>query len=241
MLAIRGLNTHYGASHILQGVDIEVPDGTIAAVLGRNGVGKTTTVRAIMGLVPPSSGHVLLDGRDVAGWPPHRIARAGFAYVPEGRLIFPDLSVVENIRVAERRPWAFSPRARPVGKAWPLPRLFELFPALRERARNKGAQLSGGEQQMLAIARALVSDPKVLLLDEPSQGLAPLIVRDLARVIRLLCDDGVTILLIEQNMKLAEEITDRLLIMVKGRIVYSATPADFRADEEKIRRRYLTV
>ena len=192
MLTIEALNAHYGASHILQGVDLEVPDGTIAAILGRNGVGKTTTVRTVMGLVPPSSGRVLLDGTDVAGWPPHRIARAGFAYVPEGRLIFP-------------------------------------------------AQLSGGEQQMLAIARALVSDPKVLLLDEPSQGLAPLVVRDLARVIRLLCDDGVTILLIEQNMKLAEEVADRLLIMVKGRIVYSATPAIFRAEEEAIRRRYLTV
>jgi len=129
-------------------------------VLGRNGVGKTTTVRAVMGLVPPSSGHVLLDGVEIAGWSPHRIARAGVAYVPEGRLIFPDLTVVENIRVAERRP----------AKAWPLARLFELFPALRDRAGNKVAQLSGGEQQMLAIARALVSDPKVLLLDEPSQG-----------------------------------------------------------------------
>jgi branched-chain amino acid transport system ATP-binding protein len=231
MLAIEALNAHYGASHILQGVDLEVPDGTIAALLGRNGVGKTTTVRTVMGLVRPSGGRVLLDQTDVAGWPPHRIARAGFAYVPEGRLIFPDLTVIENIRVAERKP----------AKAWPLPRLFELFPALRERAQNKGMQLSGGEQQMLAIARALVSDPKVLLLDEPSQGLAPLVVRDLARVIRLLCDDGVTILLVEQNMKLAEAIADRLLIMVKGRIVYSATPAIFRAEEESIRRRYLTV
>ncbi len=231
MLTLEALNAHYGASHILQGVDLEVPDGKIAAVLGRNGVGKTTTVRTIMGLVRPTSGRVLLDGRDIAGWPPHRIARAGVAYVPEGRLIFPDLSVIENIRVAERRP----------GKAWPLARLLELFPALRERAGNKGAQLSGGEQQMLAIARALVSDPQVLLLDEPSQGLAPLVVRELARVIRLLCDDGVTVLLIEQNMKLAEEVADRLLIMVKGRIVYSATPAIFRAEEESIRRRYLTV
>jgi branched-chain amino acid transport system ATP-binding protein len=231
MLVIEALNAHYGASHILQGVDIEVPDGKIAALLGRNGVGKTTTVRTVMGLVAPSSGRVLLDGTDVAGWPPHRIARAGFAYVPEGRLIFPDLTVIENIRVAERKP----------AKAWPLARLFELFPALRERAQNKGAQLSGGEQQMLAIARALVSDPKVLLLDEPSQGLAPLVVRDLARVIRLLSDQGVTVLLVEQNMKLAEAIADRLLIMVKGRIVHRASPSDFRAEEESIRRRYLTV
>jgi branched-chain amino acid transport system ATP-binding protein len=130
--------------------------------LGRNGVGKITTVRAVMGLVPPSSGRVLLDGQDIAGWPPHRIAHAGVAYVPEGRLIFPNLAVIENIRVAERRP----------AKTWSIGRLLELFPALRERAGNKGSQLSGGEQQMLAIARALVSDPKVLLLDEPSQGLA---------------------------------------------------------------------
>src|ERR1700681_1179854 len=229
MLALESLNAHYGASHVLQGVDLEVPDGTIAAVLGRNGVGKTTTVRAIMGLVPPSSGRVLLDGEDIAGWAPHRVARAGVAYVPEGRLIFPDLTVVENIRVAERRP----------AKAWPLARLFELFPALRERAGNKGAQLSGGEQQMLAIARALVSDPKVMLLDEPSQGLAPLVVRELAQVIRRLRGDGVTILLIEQNMKLAEEAADEIAIMVKGRIAYSATPATFRAEEEAIRRRCL--
>ena len=231
MLTIEGLNAHYGASHILQGVDLALGDGTIAALLGRNGVGKTTTVRAVMGLVPPTAGRVLLDGVDIAGWPPHRIARAGVAYVPEGRLIFPDLTVVENIRVAERRP----------ARAWPLPRLFDLFPALRERAANKGAQLSGGEQQMLAIARALVSDPKVVLLDEPSQGLAPLVVRELARVIRLLCKDGVAILLIEQNMRLAEEVADLINIMVKGRIVYSAAPERFRAEEKAIRSRYLTV
>jgi branched-chain amino acid transport system ATP-binding protein len=231
MLALESLNAHYGASHVLQGVDLEVPDGTITAVLGRNGVGKTTTLRAIMGLLPPSAGRVLLDSQDIAGWAPHLVARAGVAYVPEGRLIFPDLTVGENIRVAERRP----------AKEWPVDRLFELFPALRERAGYKGAQLSGGEQQMLALARALVSDPKVLLLDEPSQGLAPLVVRELARVIRRLCEGGVTILLIEQNMKLAEEIADRVAIMVKGRIVYSAAPTAFRAEEQSIRRRYLTV
>jgi branched-chain amino acid transport system ATP-binding protein len=231
MLSVKALNAYYGTSHVLQGVDLELHDGSILAVLGRNGVGKTTAVRAIMGLVRPSSGNVLLDGDDIAGWAPHRIARAGVAYVPEGRLIFPDLSVIENIRVAERRP----------AKTWPLQRLLELFPALRERAGNKGAQLSGGEQQMLAIARALVSDPKVLLLDEPSQGLAPLVVRELERVVRGLCESGVTILLIEQNLKLAEEVADRLAIMVKGRIVYSASPAAFRAEEESVRSRYLTL
>jgi branched-chain amino acid transport system ATP-binding protein len=231
MLRIEGLNAHYGASHVLQGVDLDVSVGKISAVLGRNGVGKTTTVRSIMGLVPPTSGKILLDGKDIAGWSPHRVARAGVAYVPEGRLIFPDLSVLENIRVGERKP----------AKTWPLERLLELFPSLRERAGNRGWQLSGGEQQMLAIARALVSDPRVVLLDEPSQGLAPLVVRELASVIRTLCEQGVTILLIEQNMKLAEAVADQLHVMVKGRIVYAAPPAQFRAEEEAIRTRYLTV
>jgi branched-chain amino acid transport system ATP-binding protein len=231
MLAIRGLNAHYGASHILQGVDLDVADGRIVAILGRNGVGKTTTMRTIMGLVPPSGGSVMLGGTEIAGWRPHRVARAGVAYVPEGRLIFPDLSVIENIRVAERTP----------ARAWPLARLLDLFPALRERARNRGANLSGGEQQMLAIARALISDPKVLLLDEPSQGLAPLVVRELAGVIRKLRDENVTILLVEQNMKLAEAVADELHVMVKGRMVYAATPEQFRAEEQEIRGRYLTV
>jgi branched-chain amino acid transport system ATP-binding protein len=231
MLSIRGLNAHYGASHILQGIDLELPTGRIAAVLGRNGVGKTTMVKTIMGLVACSGGSVTLDGTPITGWAPHRVARAGVAYVPEGRLIFPDLTVVENIRIAERTP----------ARAWPLERLLELFPSLRERQKNKGAQLSGGEQQMLSIARALASDPMVLLLDEPSQGLAPLIVRELARVIRHLRAAGVTILLIEQNMKLAEVVADELHIMVKGRMVYSANPQRFRAEEQQIRTRYLTV
>ena len=231
MLTIEALNAHYGASHILHGVDLRLPEGTVGALLGRNGVGKTTTVRAVMGLVPPTSGRVRLDGVEITGWTTHRIARAGVAYVPEGRQIFPDLTVIENIRVAERRP----------ARIWPISRLFGLFPALRERGRNKGAQLSGGEQQMLAIARALVSDPKVLLLDEPSQGLAPLIVRELARIIRQLRSDGVAILLIEQNVKLAEEVADEINVMVKGRIVYAATPRQYRCEEDAIRRRFLTV
>ncbi len=231
MLRIEALNTHYGPSHILQGVDLEVPQGRIVSLLGRNGVGKSTTLRSVMGLVPPSAGRVLLDDADIAGWAPHRVARAGVAYVPEGRMIFPDLTVVENIRVAERRPARF----------WTIPRLLELFPSLAERARSRGGTLSGGEQQMLAIARALVSDPKMLLLDEPSQGLAPLVVRELARVIRNLCEEGVTILLVEQYMKLAEAVAVGLHVMVKGRIVYAAPPERVRAEECEIRSRYLTV
>jgi branched-chain amino acid transport system ATP-binding protein len=231
MLRIEGMNTHYGASHVLQGVDLTLQPGRISAVLGRNGVGKTTMVKTIMGLVVLSGGRVQVGGTDITGWPPHRVAHEGVAYVPEGRLIFPDLSVVENIQVGERGP----------GGAWPIERLLKLFPSLSERANNRGSQLSGGEQQMLAIARALVSDPKVMLLDEPSQGLAPLVVRELARIIRLLRDEGVAILLVEQNMKLAEAVADELHIMVKGRMVYSATPAVFRAEEETIRTRFLTV
>jgi branched-chain amino acid transport system ATP-binding protein len=231
MLKIAGLNAHYGLSHVLHGVDLTLEKGRIAAVLGRNGVGKTTTVKAIMGLVPASAGSVEVAGTDIARWPPHKVARAGVAYVPEGRLIFPDLTVTENIRIAERKP----------AVAWPLERLLELFPSLDQRQTNRGSQLSGGEQQMLAIARALVSDPQVLLLDEPSQGLAPLVVRELARIISLLRDAGVTILLIEQNMRLAEVVADELHIMVKGRIVYSADPQRFREEQAAVRTRYLSV
>ncbi len=231
MLRIAGLNAHLGRSHVLQGVDLDLPKGRICAVLGRNGVGKTTTLRTVMGLVAPSGGEVRLDGRDVTGWPPHLVARAGVGYVPEGRMIFPDLSVRENIRVAERRP----------ARRWPPARLFELFPLLKEREKHLGAHLSGGEQQMLAIARALVGDPSLLLLDEPSQGLAPIVVRELGGVIRRLKEEGVTILLVEQNLRFAEAVADEIRIMVKGRIVYAASPDRFQAEEEAIRSRYLTL
>jgi branched-chain amino acid transport system ATP-binding protein len=188
-------------------------------------------VRAIMGLVPPRGGRILLDERDIAGWPPHRIARAGIAYVPEGRLIFPDLTVVENIRVAERVP----------ARQWTQARLFALFPALAERARNTGAQLSGGEQQMLAVARALATDPQVMLLDEPSQGLAPMVVRELAGVVRRLRDEGVTVLLVEQNLKFAEGVADHVCMLVKGRTVYQAPLAAFQAERDALKAKYLTL
>jgi len=231
MLKVRDLQTYYGPSHILQGVDLEVGKGRIAAVLGRNGVGKTTTVRSIMGLVPPRSGEVWIADANVAGHQPHMIARAGVAYVPEGRMIFPDLTVIENIKVAERRP----------AKEWPLDRLLELFPSLANRRANKGSQLSGGEQQMLAVARALVTDPMLMLFDEPSQGLAPLVVRELAGVITRLRDEGVSVLLVEQNLKLAEVVADDVFIMVKGRVVYEAPIARFKEEEEDVKTRYLAL
>jgi branched-chain amino acid transport system ATP-binding protein len=231
MLRIEGLHTYYGSGHILQGVDLAIAAGTIATVLGRNGVGKTTLVRSIMGLAPPRRGTVRLAGTDMAGWPPHRIAQAGVAYVPEGRMIFPDLTVVENIRVAEREK----------AKNWTLERLFELFPALGSRHENKGSQLSGGEQQMLAVARALVTDPKLILMDEPSQGLAPLVVRELAGVISRLRQEGVTILLVEQNLKLAEAIADDVHVMVKGRVVYDAAIGEFTSHRDEVKAKYLTL
>jgi branched-chain amino acid transport system ATP-binding protein len=231
MLTLADVHTYYRHGHILQGVDLAIPSGRIAAVLGRNGVGKTTTLRSIMGLAPPRRGRILLGERDIAGFPPHRVAREGVGYVPEGRLIFPDLTVVENIAVAERRP----------ARQWTLERLFALFPSLAERRRNKGAQLSGGEQQMLAIARALVTDPRVMLLDEPSQGLAPLVVAELARTIARLRGEGVSILLVEQNLKLAEAVADLVYVMVKGRIVYEAPLDRFRAERDTVKARYLTL
>src|SRR2546429_1764211 len=209
MLRIEGLHTYYGHGHILQGVNLQIAPGRIVAVLGRNGVGKTTTLRSIVGLTSPRRGRVLLGDLNVAGWPPHRIVRIGVGYVPEGRMIFPDLTVVENIQVAQRVP----------AKQWSMERLFTLFPSLAERRRNKGSQLSGGEQQMLAVARALVTDPKVMLLDEPSQGLAPLIVEELTRLIAQLRDEGVSLLLVEQNLKLAETVADGVYVMAKGRMV----------------------
>lgn len=231
MLRVEGLHTYYGLGHILQGVDLEVPEGRIAAVLGRNGVGKTTTLRSIVGLTSPQQGRVLLAGQNVAGWAPHLIVRLGVGYVPEGRMIFPDLTVVENIQVAQRVP----------AKQWSMDRLFTLFPALAERRRSKGLQLSGGEQQMLAVARALVTDPKVILFDEPSQGLAPLVIEELTRLIVRLRDEGVSILLVEQNLKLAEAVADVVYVMVKGQMVYHAPLERFRAEREDVKAKYLTL
>ena len=223
MLRIEGLNTHYGASHILQGVDLDMPQGRISAVLGRNGVGKSTMVKTVMGLVVLSGGRVAVGGTDITGWPPHRVARQGVAYVPEGRLIFPDLTVVENIKVGERE----------AGGAWPLDRLLELFPSLRERAGNKGSQLSGGEQQMLAIARALLTNPQLVILDGATEGLAPLIRQEIWAAVRKLRAEGMAALIVDKEVKTLLDLGDRHLILLKGQIVFAGDAAAFRARMEE--------
>ena len=232
VLELEGVHTFYGKSHVLHGMTFAVPRREITVLLGRNGVGKTTTLRSVMGLVPPRSGAVRFGGGDVTGQPPHRLARLGIGYVPEGRQIFPFLTVAENLRMA-----GLSGRRGD----WSHDRVFEYFPVLRERSQQRGRSLSGGEQQMLAIARALAGQPEFLMLDEPSQGLAPLLVRELGRLIERLKGEGLTILLVEQNVGMALEIADRVLVIAKGAIVFSGTLADFRRDEAELKERYLAV
>jgi len=233
LLEARELETYYGKSQILRGVSFDVPGGQITALLGRNGAGKTTTLRSIMGLTPPRRGSVRFDGREITGEPPHVVFRLGVGYVPEGRQIFPHLDVGENLRLAER--------AREAGNRWTLERIFEYFPVLRERWRQRGQSLSGGEQQMLAIARALAGNPDLLMLDEPSQGLAPLLVQELSRLMVRLKGEGVTILLVEQNVRMALEVTDRVLVLGKGALVFAGATEEFRRREDELKGRFLSV
>jgi branched-chain amino acid transport system ATP-binding protein len=231
MLELRSITGGYGPAQVLCGTDLRADSGQVTALIGRNGVGKTTLLRGLMGLLPRLSGEITLSGERLIGLPTHRIARAGLGYVPEGRQIFPELTVMENLAVGQRKP----------SRNWPEDRLFTLLPNLRERRANAGRALSGGEQQMLAIARALVTDPRVLLLDEPSQGLAPMVVQELAHVLRQLAGEGVAVLLVEQNLRLTEAVADRILIMARGRIVHDDTAAAFRAAEDDLRHRWLTM
>lgn len=223
MLEIEDLHAAYGDSHVVQGVSLRVGDGRIAAVLGRNGVGKTTLIRAIAGLTSPRRGRVLLDGRDIAGAPPHEIARRGVGLVPQGRRVFPSLDVREHL-VVGARPGA--------GGGWDLNRVLALFPGLGARLHHRGGKLSGGEQSMLACGRALVGNPRVVLMDEPSEGLAPLLVREFGRVVLELKRQGASILLVEQNLAFALRVADHVYLMNKGRIVHECAPEDLRRDEE---------
>ncbi|HEV2250327.1 MAG TPA: ABC transporter ATP-binding protein, partial [Candidatus Limnocylindria bacterium] len=215
-LEVRGLHAYYGESHVLQGVDLDVADGEAVSLVGRNGAGKTTTIAAIMGLIRPRAGSVRVGTIEVAGRPAHRIARAGVALVPQGRRIFAELSVRENLLLA----------ARPVAGGWDERRVLELFPPLARRLANRGDELSGGEQQMLAIGRALMRNPGVLLLDEPSEGLAPKLVADVGEALRSLRGAGLAILLVEQNLALATRVGERLYVMNKGSIVFAGTAAE---------------
>jgi len=223
-LAAEGLQTYYGKSHILRGVSLEVTDGSVTALLGRNGAGKTTTLRTIMGLTPAREGRVTILGADATGWPTYRIAAAGVGYVPEGRRIFANLSVDENLRVPLER-----------DGPWTIARIYDLFPRLAERKGNRGRQLSGGEQEMLSIARALLLNPRLLILDEPSQGLAPLIVRDVFRIVAQMRAEGISVLLVEQNARMSLEIADHAYVLDDGAIVYAGVAKELAADESRVR------
>jgi len=233
LLTVEALQTFYGKSHVLRDVSFTVPAGEITVLLGRNGAGKTTTLRSIMGLTPPRGGAVRFKEEDITGRSPHRVFRLGVGYVPEGRQIFPHLDVGENLRVAERTVGTSS--------RWPLTRIFEYFPVLRERWRQRGLSLSGGEQQMLAIARALAGNPELLMLDEPSQGLAPRLVRELETIMVRLKGEGVTVLLVEQNARMALAVSDRVLVLSKGTTVFAGTTDEFRRREQELKGRYLSV
>jgi len=222
LLSVEDIRTAYGLSQVLFGISLDVAQGECVCLLGRNGVGKSTTMRSIMGLTPPRAGRVVWRGQNVAGWPPYRIARAGIGFVPEDRRIFAELSVWENLDVAARA-------ARRPGR-WTIPRVYELFPVLSERRNQRGGFLSGGEQQMLTIARALVGNPELLLLDEPSEGLAPLVVALLREKIAELKAEGLTILLAEQGVAFSLALADRVYVLEKGTVRHAGPAAELRDD-----------
>jgi branched-chain amino acid transport system ATP-binding protein len=233
MLEVAGLHSHYGRAHILDDVSLEVAAGEVLALLGRNGAGKSTTLKSIIGLVRPSGGRICFAGHEISGLAPHQIARLGLGYVPEERRVFPDLSVQENLEVGRQPVRADAP-------VWTLDRLFALFPNLAELSNRPAGRTSGGEQQMLTIARTLMGNPRAVLLDEPSEGLAPVIIEQMAATILELKRDGLTILLSEQNLAFAHAVADRAVIIETGRIRYRGTMAELAADEE-VRTAYLTV
>jgi branched-chain amino acid transport system ATP-binding protein len=226
------VHTYYGESHVLQGTTLRAQRGKVTSVLGRNGVGKTTLCRSLAGLTPARRGRIVLDGLDVTRLPAHRIANAGISLVPQGRRIFVSLTVHENLLIAARPAKA--------GSGWNIDRVFALFPRLSERRHHGGNDLSGGEQQMLAIARALMANPLLLVMDEPTEGLAPVLVAEVGRLIRQLREEGTTILLVEQNAAFAVEVSDHTHVMHQGTIVHSSTPAALWENEE-IKTQYLGV
>jgi branched-chain amino acid transport system ATP-binding protein len=233
MLSVTDLHSYYGRAHILQGVSFALQAGEVMVLLGRNGAGKSTTMKSLIGIVRPARGRIEFAGTDIAGWEPHRIARSGLGYVPEERRIFADLTVMENLAVGRQQPRDGRP-------PWTEDRLFALFPNLGRMRGRAGGRMSGGEQQMLTIARTLMGNPRLLLLDEPSEGLAPVIVEEMAHAILALKQEGVTILLAEQNLHFAARVADRAAVIEKGRIVWTGTMAALQADAAA-RSAYLAV
>jgi branched-chain amino acid transport system ATP-binding protein len=229
ILTLDNVHAHYGKSHVLQGVGFEVGDGELVTLLGRNGAGKTTTLKSIVGVVPPTSGSIRFAGKPLQGLPAHAIANQGVCLVPEHRGIFKLLTVEENLLLGQRK-----------RSPWQLEDVYRIFPRLKERRTNGGGQLSGGEQQMLAIGRALMNNPKLLMLDEPVEGLAPVIVEEIVAQLKTIKAAGVAILLVEQNLEVCTQLADRHCVLEQGRIVYMADNATFLADEE-VKDRYLGV
>jgi branched-chain amino acid transport system ATP-binding protein len=232
MLKVEAINTFYGSSHILHDVSLEVHPGEIVVLLGRNGVGKTTTLKSIMGILPLHSGRVVFEGREITGYPPHKVAACGVAFIPEERRIFPNLTVLENLKMG------MVAQGNRIDSRAQIAVVFDYFPRLRERINNKGNRLSGGEQQMLTIARGLVSNPKLLMIDEPTEGLSPILVEEITRIIRRLHTDGVTILVVEQNYEMSLSLSENLraYVIEKGQIKLEGTRAKLKecqADVEK--------
>ena len=237
LLQVRDLNTYYGASHVLQGISLDVAKGELVALLGRNGMGKSTTLKTVMGLVKCRSGSVRLNDRDITGEAPYKVARAGIGYVPEERRIFPDLSVLDNLSLGIKGGRMPDPGD---AKAWTIERIFRHFPKLKERQHQKGKSLSGGEQQMLAIGRSLMGNPELLLVDEPTEGLAPLMVKEVRNVLQEINQAGVSILLVEHNLNVALSLAHRVYLMGKAHIGFNGTVEELK-DNRAVRERYLEV
>lgn len=236
LLEVENLNTYYGDSHVLQDMSLSVKEGEIVGLLGRNGMGKSTTLKSIMGLVTPRSGKVVFKGQDIIGLPPYRVARAGIGYVPEERWIFPNLTVMENLAMGIKGGKAHEADCN----VWTVEKIFDHFPSLRSRQKSKGANLSGGEQQMLAIGRALMGNPALLLVDEPTEGLAPLVKKEVRNMLEQIGKAGVSILLVEQNLKIAMSLAKRVYVMKKGAVAFTGKMEEL-ASRDDIRKQYLEV
>lgn len=232
LLEARDLNTYYGASHVLQGISINVAEGEMVALLGRNGMGKSTTLKTIMGLVSPRSGSILYQGQEIAGFPPYKVARAGIGFVPEERRIFPELTVLDNLKMGIKGGKIKDP------DDWTIDRIFKHFPKLKERTNQQGRFLSGGEQQMLAIGRSLMGNPRLLLVDEPTEGLAPLMKEEVRNILAEINQAGVAILLVEHNLRIALSLAHRVYLMGKAHVGYEGTAEELHNNDE-VRSKFL--